>query len=79
LSVHESLYTHEGTAGHEIVFAFAASFNNPQDYERDGFAFVDQGMSNEVEWIELHRFRTGSDRLFPQDLLKDIDRRASSR
>jgi len=77
LSVFESLFTHNGAMGHEIVFAFETSFINPEDYQRESFEFVDGGVANEVEWVDLQRFRAGIDLLFPDNLLRDIDRRAT--
>src|SRR5262245_32464212 len=47
LTVLENLYTHQGTAGHEIVFVFKTHLVDEAAYGRDGFTFDDGGVRNE--------------------------------
>ena len=72
LTVLENLYTHQGAAGHEIVFVFETHLADDDAYRQNGFAFEDGGMHNEVQWVELARFRAGEARLFPKGLLEQI-------
>jgi ADP-ribose pyrophosphatase YjhB (NUDIX family) len=74
LTVFESLYLHHGTCGHEIVFAFEAAFANEEAYNCDGFIFDDAGVTNEVRWVPLNQFITGSERLYPVGLLSWVNR-----
>jgi ADP-ribose pyrophosphatase YjhB (NUDIX family) len=72
-TVLENLYTHLGAAGHEIVFVFEAEFADESAYRTDGFAFTDGGVRNEVKWVDVARFRSGQEQLFPLDLLHELE------
>jgi hypothetical protein len=41
-------------------------------YRRDSFHFQDGGVDNSAQWIELARFRVGTDRLFPVGLIEAL-------
>jgi hypothetical protein len=41
-------------------------------YRQGDFAFDDGGMRNEVHWVDLARFRTGEEQLFPHGLLEQM-------
>jgi ADP-ribose pyrophosphatase YjhB (NUDIX family) len=73
LSVLENLYRHHDAAGHEIVFVFETQLADDDAYRKSDFVFEDAGMRNEVRWMELARFRTGEEQLFPVGLLAQID------
>ena len=72
LAVIESLYSHHGAAGHEIVFVFEARFADTADYSREAFTFDDGGVCNDVRWVALARFRRGEAELFPSSLLERL-------
>jgi ADP-ribose pyrophosphatase YjhB (NUDIX family) len=72
LTVLENLYDHHGSPGHEIVFVFEAAFVDDQAYQRPSFAFVDQGVRNDVEWVDLARLKSGREKLFPDGLLQAL-------
>ena len=72
LTVIESLYSHHGASGHEIVFVFEASFADDADYSREAFRFDDGGVCNEVRWVALARLRRGEAELFPAGLLERL-------
>ena len=59
-------------AGNEIVFVFDAVFANADAYRRDRLQFRDGGVDNSAQWIELARFRVGTDRLFPVGLIEAL-------
>jgi ADP-ribose pyrophosphatase YjhB (NUDIX family) len=69
LCVLENLYDHEGTRGHEIVFAFEAELMGPDFDSNAGFSFVDGGATNDVAWRPVRGFAEGADRLFPDKLI----------
>jgi len=69
ISVLESLYTHHGTQGHEIVFVFETAFAKADAYRRNNFQFRDAGVDNTARWIDLARFRSGQEQLFPAGLI----------
>ena len=69
LCVLENLYSHEGTRGHEIVFAFEAELVGPNFDSKAGFSFFDGGVTNEVAWRPVHEFVEGVERLFPEKLI----------
>jgi hypothetical protein len=68
----ENLYEHHGARGHEIVFVFDTAFASADAYRRDSFQFQDGGVDNSAQWIELVRFRIGTDRLFPIGLIEAL-------
>jgi ADP-ribose pyrophosphatase YjhB (NUDIX family) len=69
LCVLENLYRHEGTRGHEIVFAFEAELVDSDFDSKAGFSFFDGGVSNDVAWRPVRGFVDGVDRLFPEKLI----------
>lgn len=79
LCVLENLYSHEGTRGHEIVFAFEAEFVNRAGYAPSSFTFVDGGVANEVAWQPVHDFKRGAQLLYPEELAKHLDDQKTSR
>src|SRR4029079_19662715 len=71
-SVLENLYTHHGTQGHEIVFVFETAFAKADAYRRNNFQFRDAGVDNTARWIDLARFRSGQEKLFPAGLIEVV-------
>jgi ADP-ribose pyrophosphatase YjhB (NUDIX family) len=69
LCVLENLYSHEGTRGHEIVFAFQAEFVSSGFDAKAGFSFFDGGVTNDVAWRPVREFVDGAKRLFPEKLV----------
>jgi ADP-ribose pyrophosphatase YjhB (NUDIX family) len=69
LCVLENLYSHEGTRGHEIVFAFEAELVGSDFHSNAGFSFFDGGVTNDVAWRPVHEFAEGVARLFPEKLI----------
>jgi hypothetical protein len=72
LCVLENLYTHNGAAGHEIVFVFCATFVNTVAFRRDTYEFVDGKIRNEVKWVDNAEFLEGSQELFPVGLIQHL-------
>lgn len=72
LTVMENLYSHNGAAGHEIVFVFEAKLADDAHYIREGFSFEDGGVRNEVRWVALANFVRGEAELFPAGLLERL-------
>jgi ADP-ribose pyrophosphatase YjhB (NUDIX family) len=72
LCVLENLYTHNGAAGHEIVFVFSATFVNTVAYRRETYEFVDGKIRNEVKWVDNVEFLEGSQELFPVGLIQHL-------
>jgi ADP-ribose pyrophosphatase YjhB (NUDIX family) len=69
LCVLENVYSHEGTRGHEIVFAFEAELVRSALDLESGFSFADGGVTNDVAWRPKREFVEGGQRLFPEKLL----------
>jgi ADP-ribose pyrophosphatase YjhB (NUDIX family) len=72
LCVLENLYSHQGTRGHEIVFAFEGELVGSDFDSKAGFSFVDGGVTNDVEWRPVREFAEGVERLFPENLIGDL-------
>jgi 8-oxo-dGTP pyrophosphatase MutT (NUDIX family) len=71
-AVLENLYSHHGTAGHEIVFVFQTALTDASAYRKERFAYEDGGVRNDVEWVALARFRAGESALFPTGVLDHL-------
>jgi ADP-ribose pyrophosphatase YjhB (NUDIX family) len=69
LCILENLYSHEGTRGHEIVFAFEAELVSSGFDSTASLSFFDGGAINEVAWLPVRGFVEGVERLFPEKLI----------
>ncbi len=69
LCVLENLYSHEGSRGHEIVFAFEAELLESETESQIAASFVDGGVANDVAWRPVRQFVEGVERLFPESLV----------
>ncbi len=74
LVVLESIYDHHGATGHDIAFVFETAFADPAAYTRETFAFNDGGVTNRARWIEIDRFRSGQETLFPNGLIERLQK-----
>lgn len=73
-STYENIFEHHGCIGHEIIFAFPITFDDPNIYKKKRFQIrEDKGTLHWVEWVEIERFHTGKDILFPEVLLSKIN------
>ena len=70
ICVLENIYVHEGHPGHEVVFVFDVEFSEPSAYATERYAYVDQGIANEVVWRNTREFIEGAEPLFPDGLHK---------
>lgn len=69
----ENIFEHHGVKGHEIIFAFPISFDDPQVYAKKRFQICEsRGSLLWVEWIEMERFRSKEAIFFPPTLSKQI-------
>lgn len=65
----ENIFEHHGIQGHEIVFVFPVHFDDSQIYTKTRFQiFEAKGSAHWVEWVEIERFKTGKQLLFPPSL-----------
>ena len=69
LCVLENLYTHEGTRGHEIVFAFEGTLVGSDIDSAAGFPFLDGAATNDVAWRPVREFLEGVEPLLPEKLI----------
>ncbi len=70
ITVLESLYLHHGAQGHEIVFVFETAFADAGVYGHDEFRFRDGDVDNTTQWVDIARFRSGREQLFPSGLIE---------
>lgn len=69
----ENFFEHHGARGHEIIFAFPIILDDPKIYEKQRFQIYEsRGSMHWVEWVEMERFRSGKEILFPPNLVKQI-------
>jgi ADP-ribose pyrophosphatase YjhB (NUDIX family) len=62
LGVIENLFTHQGSTGHEMVFAFEVALLTPGITRPDRFVVEDSGYRDQAAWMPLAAFRNGSGR-----------------
>lgn len=70
LCVLENLYTHEGARGHEVVFAFEAELLESELERALASSFFGGGVTTNVAWRAVREFVEGSQRLFPEQLVR---------
>ena len=69
VSVFENIFTFLGSHGHEIVFAYQATFKD-QKYQQGDVVVCDEGGSAfEAHWVPLDLFVRGEAPLYPDELL----------
>jgi ADP-ribose pyrophosphatase YjhB (NUDIX family) len=72
LGVFENIFTYLGHRGHELVWVFQASFDDPRFYEDDVVMAREGEASFEVHWVPLKRFAESDDPLYPEGLLERL-------
>jgi ADP-ribose pyrophosphatase YjhB (NUDIX family) len=72
LATFENIYEHHGAKGHEIAFAFETTFLDAAVYGRDKFEYLDGGVKNFAEWVDIARLITGDQVLFPLGLISQL-------
>lgn len=71
LGIIENIFEFQGRPGHEVIFAYSATFADPILYERDRFEGVESNHAAfTAEWISLASFRAEENVLFPEGLLE---------
>ena len=74
VGVLESLFTHEGRAGHEVVFVHTARLADTAAYARPEIATTDgDGLAHVAAWVPLDGLRQGDVPLYPAGLLELLD------
>jgi len=70
LGVIENLFTHDGRAGHEVAFVFAARVAEAWAYERDEITTTEpNGLRHDALWVPLEELRNSPLRFAPAGLL----------
>jgi ADP-ribose pyrophosphatase YjhB (NUDIX family) len=71
--IYENLYHHHEANGHEIIFAYHISIPEKAIYARNRFTIKEDGGSTHfAEWVEVDRFLTGRDTLYPAGLAERL-------
>lgn len=69
-TIYENIFEHEGATGHEIVFVFPVSFGALGITAERRFQYRESdGARHFAEWIDIDRFRNGTEKLFPAPVL----------
>jgi ADP-ribose pyrophosphatase YjhB (NUDIX family) len=67
----ENFFEHHGVKGHEIIFAFPITLDNPEIYAKKRFQILEQrGSAHWVEWIDIEHFQSGKAVFFPRVILE---------
>jgi ADP-ribose pyrophosphatase YjhB (NUDIX family) len=69
LAVIENLYEHHGARGHDIAIVFQTALARAEAYQREAFEFHDGGIDCQARWVDIGRFRSGEQQLFPAGLI----------
>ena len=72
----ENIFVYDGQPGHEIVLVFQANFVDSQMYEVKSIRCRNNGEEFDALWKSLSDFREGKAPLYPEGLLKFIDKKA---
>jgi 8-oxo-dGTP pyrophosphatase MutT (NUDIX family) len=77
LHVAENIFTFLGARGHELVWTFEASFENPAFYDLDVVPCREGYAPFEAHWVPLGVFERGEAPLYPDGLLAALTKDAS--
>ena len=69
ISVFENIFTFLGASGHEIVFAYEATFKDAKYTQTDVVVCDEGGSAFEAHWVPLDMFVRGEAPLYPDELL----------
>ena len=69
----ESLFTYNGSPGHEIIQLYRADFVDQQFYDRDVIPFQEGDRTKEARWISLGELQTSPDLLVPAACWQYLD------
>jgi len=69
ISVFENIFTFLGAKGHELVWAFEASFKDSKFTQGDVVVCDEGGSAFEAHWVPLDLFVRGEAPLYPDELL----------
>lgn len=70
---YDNIFEHHGAKGHEIILAYPISLVDPKIYEKKRFQIRENnGALIWVEWIDIERFTSGKEVLFPNALMSAI-------
>ncbi len=72
LGLNESIFTHNGGVGHEIVLLYTGEFCDPAFYERQSFTGEDGDQTLRISWMPLADFAAGLALLVPLGLLEMV-------
>ncbi|MBX2823158.1 MAG: NUDIX domain-containing protein [Gammaproteobacteria bacterium] len=69
----ENIYQHEGSLGHEYLFAMNITLLDTALYSREVIVFSeDSGSDSHARWFDIKALKTGEVELFPPPLLAHI-------
>jgi ADP-ribose pyrophosphatase YjhB (NUDIX family) len=72
-AIYENLFIHRGAKGHEIIFAYEICLLDGTIHARDRFAIEEEGGgAHFAEWVDIERFATGRDTLYPPALAERL-------
>jgi ADP-ribose pyrophosphatase YjhB (NUDIX family) len=74
LGVFENIFEFLGHRGHELVWVFEASFEDPSFTRRDVVYALEGDATFEVHWVQLRRFTDGEAPLYPDGLIEVLAR-----
>jgi ADP-ribose pyrophosphatase YjhB (NUDIX family) len=72
LGIFENVFTYLGHGGHELVWAFEASFEDTFFYEGEVVTAHEGEASFEVHWVPLQSFVDGHAPLYPEGLMAKL-------
>ncbi len=65
----ESIFQHDGRAGHEIVQLYGCDFVDPRFYAQERIEFTDEHSEDIALWLPVERFQRGELTLYPTGML----------
>ena len=67
LGVLENLFTWQGRLHHEVIFVFAAEFEDPLLYDRDSFPVAEALCDGPAVWVSVEQICAGDVTVYPAE------------
>ncbi len=68
LGISENIFTYQGKNAHEIVFFYSIEIPDT-DYKED-YHIIDGKSDYHAKWIDISKFKNGTEILYPEEVLK---------
>jgi 8-oxo-dGTP pyrophosphatase MutT (NUDIX family) len=68
----ENIFTLNGKQGHEIILVYRAELTSDELYNLDSIPILDSDAGNSAWWVEISKFKDGTEILYPESIIEYI-------